>query len=96
MGKKKDLQRARQEMEAEGASADLLPPTPHDDGGKLKAVSILVTKADHRRLRGLALNLDNLHLQGLGTRALNAFLESHGQPRLTPVRQGKRSAKETD
>ncbi|MBB2965172.1 hypothetical protein [Methylobacterium sp. R2-1] len=96
MGKKKDLRRARQEMEAERPSDALLPLTPRDDDGKLKAVSILVTKTDHRRLRGLALSLDNLHLQGLGTRALNAFLESHGQPRLTPVRQGKRSAQETD
>ena len=83
-------------MEAERHNEAPVPPTPRDDDGKLKAVSILLTKADHRRLRGLALSLDNLHLQGLGTRALNAFLESHGQPKLTPVRQGKRLVKETD
>ncbi|WP_132251565.1 hypothetical protein [Methylobacterium segetis] len=96
MGKKKDLRRTRQEMEAEMSSEGPRPLTPHDDDGKLGQVSIFMTKGDRRRLRYLGLHLGNLSMQRMGTRALNAFLESHGQPRLTPVLQGKPSPEEAD
>lgn len=96
MGKKKSLRRAREELEAERPPEGPRPLTPHDDDGELGQVSIFMTKGDRRRLRYLGLHLGNLSLQRMGTRALNAFLESHGQPRLTPVLQGKPTAEEAD
>lgn len=96
MGKKNDLRRIRQEMEAERLPEGPRPLTLHDDDNDLGQISIFMTKGDRRRLRHLGFHLGNLSLQRMGTRALNAFLESHGQPRLTPVLQGKPSAKEAD
>lgn len=96
MGKKKDLRRTLQEIEAERPTEVPGPLTPHEDDGKLGQVSLFMTKADRRRLRYLGLKLGNLSMQRMATRALNAFLESHGQPRLTPVLQGKPSAEEAD
>ena len=83
-------------MEAERLPKVLRPLTPHDDDGDLGQIAIYVTKGDRRRLRFLGIHLGSLSMQRMGTRALNAFLESHGQPRLTPVLQGKPSAEKTD
>lgn len=96
MGKKKDLRRTMQEVEAESPTSIPGPLTPHEDDGDLGQVSIFMTKGDRRRLRYFGLKLGNLSMQRMGTRALNAFLESPGQPRLTPVLQGKSPAEDTD
>ncbi|AWN41554.1 hypothetical protein DK389_14845 [Methylobacterium durans] len=83
-------------LEAERLLAGPHPATPHDDDDELGPVAIYMTKGDRRRLRLLGLSLGNMSLQRMGTRPWNAFLESHGQPRLTPVLQGKQLAEEAD
>lgn len=96
MGKNKDLRRTLREVEAEQPTQVPGPLHPHEDDDELGQVSIFMTKGDRRRLRYLGFKLGNLSVQRIGTRAINAFLESHGQPRLTPVLQGKPPTKGTD